>query len=132
MSTQHLRNAVWRYATTSEFPRFSRKRVDSHVDAELLHVSARGNERGCRYHIGKRHTSIPAALRAAIATITREPILVGTIRSLDECKNKHRQGPASCVPVSVKLWLIRALLWFEGCALHRAQSLCRRKLKVVT
>lgn len=61
----------------------------------LLHVSARGNERGCRYHIGKRHTSIPAALRAVIAAIPREPISVGTIRSLDECKNKHPEGPAS-------------------------------------
>ncbi|KAF5878276.1 uncharacterized protein Bfra_000442, partial [Botrytis fragariae] len=42
MSTQHLRNAVWRYASTSEFPRFSRKDVDSHVDAELNSCQRKG------------------------------------------------------------------------------------------
>ncbi|THV56021.1 hypothetical protein BGAL_0001g00830 [Botrytis galanthina] len=42
MSTQYLRNAVWRCASRSEFPRFSRKVVDSHVDAELTSCQCKG------------------------------------------------------------------------------------------
>ncbi|TGO48401.1 hypothetical protein BCON_0241g00060 [Botryotinia convoluta] len=42
MSTQHSRNAVWRYASTSEFPRFSIKGVESHVDVELTSCQRKG------------------------------------------------------------------------------------------
>lgn len=68
----------------------------------LLHVSARGNERRHRYYIGKRHTSLPAPPRATIATVPREPILVGRIRSSDERKGKRPRGPASYVFMPVE------------------------------